>query len=245
LLMKLLAGQFIEVSVWSMMLDIMNMIILPIIAGFIFNLFYNAKDTKKAIITQLSAYFAIIALTNLMSFFVQANGFGTFSLGILKSTALFMLLPIGGAYLLRFILKGDRTLIKSTLSFFSMAGIALIITIITATGRESLLTVGALLLLTSLLHNTAGYALGYGTAKLFRMTERDCRTIAFECGMQNGGLASGLAMPMGKAVGLAPAIFGPLMNITGSLLANWWRAHPPTGYADVPSALSNETPTPP
>lgn len=60
------------------------------------------------------------------------------------------------------------------------------------------------------------------------MEERDCRTIALEVGMQNGGLASGLALQMGKVatVGLAPAIFGPMMNITGSSLATWWRAKP-------------------
>ena len=36
-------------------------------------------------------------------------------------------------------------------------------------------------------------------------------------------------MQMGKiaTVGLAPAIFGPLMNITGSILASWWRGKPP------------------
>jgi BASS family bile acid:Na+ symporter len=61
------------------------------------------------------------------------------------------------------------------------------------------------------------------------MSERDCRTIAIEVGMQNGGLASGLAKEMGKmaTVGLAPAIFGPLMNITGSILASWWHRRPP------------------
>ena len=63
------------------------------------------------------------------------------------------------------------------------------------------------------------------------MTERDCRTIAIEVGMQNGGLASGIAKGMGKiaTVGLAPAVFGPMMNITGSLLASWWHRHPPAG----------------
>jgi len=57
------------------------------------------------------------------------------------------------------------------------------------------------------------------------MDETDCRTISIEVGMQNGGLASGIAMEMGKVatVGLAPAVFGPWMNITGSGLANWWR----------------------
>ena len=61
------------------------------------------------------------------------------------------------------------------------------------------------------------------------MPEKDRSTIAFEVGMQNGGLASGLALQMGKVatVGLAPAIFGPLMNVTGSTLASWWRRRPP------------------
>ena len=60
------------------------------------------------------------------------------------------------------------------------------------------------------------------------MPEIDCRTIAIEVGLQNAGLGSSLALSMGKlsTVGLAPAVFAPLMNITGSSLALWWRAHP-------------------
>ena len=231
LLMKWIAGQYIEVSVWKMMLDIMNMIILPIIAGFIFNMFYNAKETRKSVVIQLCAYFSIIVLTNMIPFLSQNTGFAAFALGIAKSASWFFILPIAGAFILRYFLKGDRELIKTILSSFSTVGIAIIITIITAAGRESLLTVGALLLITSLLHNFTGYFLGYTSARLFKMPEQDCRTVAFECGMQNGGLASGLAMEMGKVatVGLAPAVFGPLMNITGSILASWWRGRPPKG----------------
>ena len=241
-LMKFIAGQFIEVSVWSMMLDIMNMIILPIVAGFIFNMFYNAQDTKKAIAMQLCVYFLIIVLTNLIPLLSEHTGLIVFGLGIVKSMGWFFFLPMFGAILLRYMLKGDRTLIKSILSSFSTVGIAIIITIITAAGRESLLSVGALLLITSLLHNFTGYILGYGSAWLFKMPEQDRRTIAFECGMQNGGLASGLAMQMGKVatVGLAPAVFGPLMNITGSVLASWWRGKPPKERGTV-SDISNES----
>jgi BASS family bile acid:Na+ symporter len=106
-----------------------------------------------------------------------------------------------------------------------------IVTIITASGRDSLLEVGGLLIITSILHNLSGYTLGYTLSWLVGMPEKDRRTIAFEVGMQNGGLASGLALQMGKiaTVGLAPAIFGPLMNITGSVLANWWRGKPAKG----------------
>jgi len=229
LLMKSIAGQFIEVSVWKMMLDILNMIILPIVAGFIFNMFYNAKETKKSVAIQLISYFLIIAMTNLIPLFSQHSGFGAFILSVAKSMFWFFLLPMVAAVILRSILKGDRALIEKILSSFSTVGIAVIVTIITAAGRESLLSVGILLLVTSILHNFTGYVVGYAAAWLFRMQEQDRRTIAFECGMQNGGLASGLAMQMGKVatVGLAPAVFGPLMNITGSILASWWRGNPP------------------
>jgi len=81
------------------------------------------------------------------------------------------------------------------------------------------------LILAAIIHNLLGYLLGYWGCRLFKMKEQDCRTIAFEVGMQNGGLATGIALEMGKisTVGLAPAIFGPWMNISGSSLATWWR----------------------
>jgi BASS family bile acid:Na+ symporter len=227
-LMKMLGGQFIEVSFWNMMLDILNMIILPIVAGFIFNLFAKRNTTGKSMVIQLASYLIIILLTTLVYAKSKNAGLSEFLARFLKSTAWFYLLPIAGALLLSRYLKGDYSILEKVLSFFSMAGIAVIITIITATGRESLLQVGLLLLITSLLHNVTGYTLGYIFSWLLRMPEKDRRTIAFEVGMQNGGLASGLALQMGKiaTVGLAPAIFGPLMNITGSILANWWRGKP-------------------
>lgn len=160
LLMKWLGGQFIEINFWKMMWDTVQIIIIPIGAGFLINQYF--KTFAKA----LQKYLPLI----------------------------------------------------------SMVGIALIILVITAAGQASLLTVGGLLLVAVLLHNIGGYALGYSAAKLLKMEEQDCRTVALEVGLQNGGLAAGLASQMGKiaTVGLAPAIFSSLMNITGSILAGWW-----------------------
>jgi len=75
------------------------------------------------------------------------------------------------------------------------------------------------------------------------MDERSCRTIALEVGLQNGGLASGIALEMGKVatVGLAPAVFGPMMNITGSSLATWWRGRNPDENPDIPVDPQNQT----
>jgi len=228
LLMKYLGGQYIEVKFWSMMLDILNMIILPIVAGFIFNLFSKGKESGKSKMVQLLFYTVVIILTTLVYAKSKDTSLSAFLIQFAKSMGWFFFLPMIGAMIFSRFIAGDTRFMEKILSFISMVGIAFIVTIITASGRDSLLKVGALLLVTSLMHNIAGYTLGYWLSWLVGMPEKDRRTIAFEVGMQNGGLASGLALQMGKlaTVGLAPAIFGPLMNITGSVLANFWRGKP-------------------
>jgi len=141
-----------------------------------------------------------------------------------------IILPIGAGLIFNYFLSGRFKVLDSIMPVISMLSIALIITIITAAGRNDLLIVGPLLILAALLHNLSGYFLGYWSARLVRMPEQDCRTVALEVGLQNGGLASSLALSMGKlaTVGLASAVFAPIMNITGSSLAHWWRSHEPT-----------------
>lgn len=234
-LMKTLAQQYVDINPLSMMMDIMKMIIIPIMAGFIFNLFTKNKATTiKRKITEILAYTAAILLIGLLYVKASQTGFAGYMTFAAKTLALFIVLPTLGGMAFSHFLGDNPKLMEKILSLFSMTGIAFIIVVITAAGRDSLLTVGILLLFTSILHNFSGYFLGYSLAWLFRMPERDRRTLAFEVGMQNGGLASGLAVSMGKiaTVGLAPAVFGPLMNITGSVLASWWRGKPPKGYVD-------------
>jgi len=165
LLMKLLAGQYIEINVINMMFDISKMIILPIIAGLIFNR----------------------------------------------------------------LLRGNTAWMDKVMPQVSMFGIAFIIVIITAAGRDSLLNIGAILIFIVLLHNGFGYLLGYWAARLLKMKEADARTVAIEVGLQNAGLASGIAKGLGKlaTIGLAAGVFGPIMNITGSMLASHWHKTSP------------------
>ncbi|MDN5204365.1 bile acid:sodium symporter family protein [Fulvivirgaceae bacterium BMA10] len=136
-----------------------------------------------------------------------------------------VILPIIVGLIFNRLFHGKAVWLDKTMPILSMAGIAIIIAIITAAGRDSLLSIGIFLTMAAILHNLAGYLLGYWGCRILKMNEQDCRTIALEVGMQNGGLASGIALEMGKVstVGLAPAIFGPWMNISGSSLATWWR----------------------
>ncbi|MFN3381262.1 MAG: bile acid:sodium symporter family protein [Runella zeae] len=140
-----------------------------------------------------------------------------------------IILPIGLGLLVNRLFRHQADFLNKYMPLVSMAGIALIICIITAAGRESLLKVGGVLVICTLIHNLCGYLLGYWSSKLLKLPEQDCRTVAIEVGLQNGGLASGIALQMGKVatVGLAPALFGPIMNITGSLLASWWSKKTP------------------
>jgi len=165
MLMKLLAGTFIEIDIYKMMWDIFKMIMIPIGAGLLFNK----------------------------------------------------------------LLRGKSQWLDTAMPYVSMLGIAGVIAFVTAAGRESLLNIGLILIVLVLIHNTLGYLIGYWSARIFKLSERDSRTVAIEVGMQNAGLASGIAKEMGKiaTVGLASAVFGPLMNITGSILASYWHRRPP------------------
>ncbi|MEA5460544.1 bile acid:sodium symporter family protein [Arcicella sp. LKC2W] len=135
-----------------------------------------------------------------------------------------IIIPVGVGFLVNKFLAGRAEWLQKILPIISMAGIAVIIVIITAVGQKSLQTVGLALVFATLLHNIGGFILGYWGARLFKLPEQDCRTVAIEVGLQNAGLASGLAKAMGKlaTVGIAPALFGPIMNVNGSLLASYW-----------------------
>ncbi len=228
LLMKLLAGQYVPIDVWGMMLSIINIVILPIIAGLLFHGIGYGAESRKSIFWQLVVFVLIIFAKNAINVAtteaVINEQIGTF----ISDVSWFLVLPAIAAYLFKILSKGNRSWLDKAMSLVSMIGIAVIITIITAAGRDSLLEIGLALILASLIHNMAGYTLGYWLCKLLRMDEKSCRTISLEVGMQNGGLASGIALEMGKVatIGLAPAVFGPMMNITGSSLATWWRGKP-------------------
>ena len=110
-----------------------------------------------------------------------------------------------------------------------MFGIIYFTAIATASGRNELLAIGLLLCVAAVIHNVTGYLLGYWLSRLLGLKQNDARTVAMEVGMQNGGMAFGIANDLGKlaTLGLAAAIFSPWMNVSGSILANFWRKHKP------------------
>lgn len=196
--------------------------------------------TITAMTTLLAPFVTPVLMGLLAGAFIEIN-----ILDMMWDIVKMVILPIGAGLLFNKLFSGKAKWLDDAMPLVSMFGIALIIVIITAAGRDSLLDIGGILIIVVLTHNLTGYFLGYWAARMFRMNERDCRTIAIEVGMQNGGLASGIAKEMGKiaTVGLAPAVFGPLMNITGSVLASYWHRKPPQDtqgeVLTVPTAMDS------
>jgi len=224
LLMKLFAGTMIEVKFVEMMMEIIKIMIVPIGAALIHDYLKNASP----------------------------RGWKSIRLASLVSAVLLILMPLGLWRTLNINLSQEFMHLIETLNFFagaiivgllyhyatlrfknldelmpyiSMFGIVYFTTVTTAAGRDNLLQVGFLLFISSVIHNAAGYVFGYYLSRWFGLDKSSSRTVAFEVGLQNGGMASGIAGSMGKlgTVGLAAAVFSPWMNISGSILANYWR----------------------
>jgi BASS family bile acid:Na+ symporter len=225
--MKVLAGRLVEIQFLGMMTEIIKIVIVPIGAALIHDFLERATPAGRRIVFTLVAL-AVAWLVGL------ALGVWTWLSTQLGPSALLWIELgsfAGGAVVFGSIYHAVVTRFEAVGRFMpvvSMAGIVYFTTVTTAAGRENLLLVGGVLVLVAILHNSAGYFFGYWLARLCRLDGPSCRTVAIEVGLQNGGMASGLAAGMGKlaTVGLASAVFSPWMNISGSILANYWRKRP-------------------
>jgi BASS family bile acid:Na+ symporter len=109
----------------------------------------------------------------------------------------------------------------------AVLAIVLIIAIIVALNQPRLAGISFILLLAVVMHNLAGLLLGYGISRLMGYSEVVSRTLAIEVGMQNSGLAVALALKYFAPLAALPgALFSIWHNISGSLLASWWRRQP-------------------
>lgn len=117
--------------------------------------------------------------------------------------------------------------VEPVLPLLSMLAIVLIIAIVVALNAEKMAQIGAVVALAVVLHNSCGLLLGYGITALLGFDRKVCRTIAFEVGLQNSGLATALAMKFfTPAAALPGTLFSVWHNISGSLLAGYWAKKP-------------------
>lgn len=225
LLMKTFAGTLIKIDFVDMMLEIVKIVLVPIGAALLHDYLKRATPAQKKttyIIAAIAALWIAIIVSLLHNNITDAASLQSINLSGFFAGAVI----VGVVYNF---LHSKFPMLDKIMPLISMFGIIYFTTVTTAAGRDNLMKVGVLLFIASVIHNAAGYFFGYWLSRLFGMDVNSSRTIAFEVGLQNGGMASGIAGSMGKlgTVGLAAAVFSPWMNISGSILANYWRRKPP------------------
>ncbi|OFY69332.1 MAG: hypothetical protein A2Y71_10600 [Bacteroidetes bacterium RBG_13_42_15] len=222
-LMKLFAGQLIEVNTVGMMISIVNMILIPIFAGIIANkiLYGKLEWVKKDLNMIFLAVLTFIA--GLILIFIPFPE-------ILKSSQTGLILVAWAVAIVSVTIiiirrtNGPEDWMDIVLPKLSLGAIMLYIVIVAAHNKATLLTIGPTLFIAVIMQNLIGFILGYGASKALRFSDEDVRAVTIEVGLKNSGLAVGLAYDVLKstAAALAPLIFGTWMNIAASSLASFW-----------------------
>lgn len=116
--------------------------------------------------------------------------------------------------------------VADVLPLISVTAITLIVAAVVSHNSERILATGAIVFVVVILHNLLGYLLGFGLGLALKMPLTRKKALAIEIGMQNSGLATSLAGSAfpGLAMATVPgAIFSVWHNISGALLANFFR----------------------
>lgn len=244
--MKVLAGTLVEVKFFVMMVEIVKIVIVPVGATMLHDYLKHASPRGRRIVhasaLAAAAWLAVLALAGWQRI---AGSWSPGSQTLLELGSFLLGAVVAGT--LYHAVATRAPWVDRMMPLLSMAGIVYFTTVTTAAGRDNLLKVGGLLFIVAALHNAGGYLCGYWLARAARLDKASCRTVAIEVGLQNGGMASGIAGAMGKlgTVGLAAAIFSPWMNISGSILANTWRRRPVAGSADGGESQAKVAASPP
>ncbi|KQB86397.1 bile acid:sodium symporter family protein [Corynebacterium lowii] len=131
-----------------------------------------------------------------------------------------VLIPVVGGLIVRWLWGSGVERVLGALPWVSVVAIALIVAIVVAGSKERIVEAGAAVLAAVILHNTLGYILGYGVARATRQPVAVRRTMSIEIGMQNSGLAAGLAARYLDPLSALPgAVFSVWHNISGAILA--------------------------
>jgi bile acid:Na+ symporter, BASS family len=226
--MYVLAGDKVPVDFVGMMLSIIKIVIAPIGAALLHDYLKWAGPLGRKMVLLL----ATVGVIWLAALYLGGWDYATSRLTGNSLTAFGIvgyLMAAAVAGTLFHALWRLAPSVEAHMPLFSMFGIIFFTAITTATGRDELLDIGMLLICVAVLHNLLGLTLGYWLARAFGLDESAARTLALEVGIQNGAMASGLANEMSRlgTVGLAPAVFSPWQNVSGSILANYWKRRPP------------------
>ncbi|MVA75254.1 bile acid:sodium symporter family protein [Auraticoccus sp. F435] len=189
---------------------------------------YLAKgDTALSVaMTTVSTLLAPV-LTPLLVLLLAGSYLPVDATGLFVSIVQIVIAPIVVGLLLRRFAPGLVERLLPWMPLVSVVGITLVVLAVVAGSAGAILSTGLLVALVVVLHNVCGLGLGYLAARLVGMDEATRRAVSIEVGMQNSGLAAGLARTHFTPESALPgALFSVWHNVSGSLLASFWSRRP-------------------
>ena len=174
--------------------------------------------------TTVSTILSPVMTPFLVSFLASGTHISIKALPMLVSIVETVILPVALGFLLNYLFGKKKTFgeLQKIMPGIAVLGLACVVGGVVSSQGAKFFESGVVIFVAVFLHNGLGYLLGYGAGRLVGMNTAKKRTIAIEVGMQNSGLATGLAkthftsMPMATVPG---AIFSAWHNISGALLA--------------------------
>ena len=183
----------------------------------------RADTALSVAMTSVSTLLAPL-LTPLLTLWLAGQYMVVDGAAMAASIVTIVLLPVLGGLVVRLLLHRLVDRLLPALPWVSVVFIALVVAAVVGNSAATVLSAGALVLAAVVLHNGLGYALGYGVARALRVPVRSARTVSIEVGMQNSGLAAGLAAQyISPAAALPGAVFSLWHNLSGAVLALLFR----------------------
>ena len=147
-------------------------------------------------------------------------------MGMFLSIVKVVIIPIALGFLINRFAGEYTQKAVAALPLISVVSITLIVGAVVSHNAEKILSTGLIVFAVVILHNLAGYAVGFLLGALLKLPMAKKKALSIEIGMQNSGLATSLAGTAFPDLAMATvpgAIFSVWHNISGAILASIYR----------------------
>lgn len=184
----------------------------------------KANVALSVVMTSISTL-AAVALTPLLTKALAGHYVEVDALKMFMNIIKIVVLPVGIGIALHHFFPNKLRIVTAAAPLVAVIVITLICAAIIGANAEAVRHSGGQLLIGVFLLHSCAFALGYGFARWLGFPTRIRRTISIEVGMQNSGLASGLAkLNFTDPLTTVPcAISATFHSMIGSFLAGYWR----------------------
>jgi bile acid:Na+ symporter, BASS family len=188
--------------------------------------FLSKGDVALSVtLTAISTLLAFL-LTPLLTWFYVGQSIEVPVLNMLLTILKIVLFPVLAGVIINTYFGHHLERVKPVLPVLAVFFIIWVIAIVAALNADNLMTVSSVIVITVILHNLLGLAAGYLIARGLGYDIKIARTLAIEVGMQNSGLGTALAVKYFGAIAALPgALFSVWHNVSGAILAQYWRKH--------------------